>query len=146
MQNNQQSVNEIRALMTQWGEALYNKDLEAMHQDYASTGYKLFDVKETAETIETVKKLWEQCLPFFDKPKVEYKDMVINATDDMGLVHFRSRITGTIHATPPEIENIWENIWLRGTVVYQKIDNKWQCIHEHISLPVDCETMKVAQA
>ncbi len=142
MKNNEQSVKEIRAAMDQWGAALYKKDLEAMHHDYAEKGYRLFDVQQTVENVDGAKKLWEGCFPYFDKPKVEYKDMVINATDDMGLVHFRTRITGTVQPMPPEMENTW----LRGSVVYRKIDGAWKCIHEHISFPVNCETMQIAQA
>lgn len=139
MKNNEQSVKEIKAAMDAWGEALYNKDLEAMHKDYADK-YRLFDVKQTVDSAEGAKELWKYCFPFFDRPKVEYKDLVIHASDDMAIVHFRSRITGTVEPMPEEMANTW----LRGTVGYRKIDGKWQCVHEHISFPVDCETMQVA--
>lgn len=137
MKNNEQSVKEIKAAMDAWGEALYRKDLEAMHKDYASE-YRLFDVKATVENAEAAKELWQCCFPFFDKPKVEYKDMVIHASDDMAIVHFRSRVTGTVEQMPEGMDDAW----LRGTVGYRKIDGTWKCIHEHISFPVDCKTMK----
>lgn len=140
MKNNEQSVKEIRAAMDSWGTALYNKDLKTMHQDYAEQGYRLFDVQHTADNVDGVIKLWEECFPYFDKPKVEYKDMSIDATDDMALVHFRSRITGMVVPMPQELENTW----LRGTVVYRKINGAWKCIHEHISFAVNCETMSIA--
>lgn len=140
MKNNEQSVKEIKAAMDAWAEALYQKDLEAMHKDYANQ-YCLYDVKQTVHSAQGSKELWQCCFPFFDKPKAEYKDMVIHASDDMAIVHFRSRITGTVNPMPNEMGNTW----LRGTVGYRKIDGAWKCVHEHISFPVDCETMKIAQ-
>lgn len=139
MKNNEQSVKEIQLAMDAWKEALYHKDLEKMHRNYA-IDYCLFDVKQSVNSVEGSKELWQECFPFFDKPKVEYKDMVIHASDDMAIVHFRSRISGMVEPMPEEMENTW----LRGTVGYRKIDGKWMCIHEHISFPVDCETMKIA--
>lgn len=138
MKNNEQSVKEIQAAMDAWGEALYRKDLEAMHKDYADE-YRLFDVKQTAESAEGAKELWQCCFPFFDKPKVEYKDMVIHATDDMAIVHFRSRVSGTVEPMPEGMDDAW----LRGTAGYRKIDGQWKCVHEHISFPIDCEKMTV---
>lgn len=95
----------------------------------------------TVTDVKGVKELWERCFPYFDTPKVEYKDMEIIATDTMAIVHFKSRITGTV--TPPQ--GPMANTWLRGTVGYRKINGTWKCIHEHISFPVDCETGKIAE-
>jgi ketosteroid isomerase-like protein len=33
--------------------------------------------------------------------------------------------------------------WSRGTRVFQKIDGKWQLIHQHVSFPYDPETGEV---
>jgi ketosteroid isomerase-like protein len=138
MNNNEQSVKEIKAAIDAWGEALYKKDLEAMHKDHASQ-YCLYDVQQTVYSAEGSKKLWQGCFPFFDKPKVEYKDMVIHASEDMAIVHFRSRITGTVEPLPEDMDNSW----LRGTVGYRKVGGQWKCVHEHISFPVDCEKMTI---
>ncbi len=142
MKNNEQSVKEVREAMDAWAAALHKKDLDEMHKDYAEEGYRLFDVQETVNDVDSAKRLWQHCFPYFDKPKIEYKDLVIEATDDMAVVHFRNQITGTVEPMSEEMQKMW----LRGTVVYRKIDGVWKCIHEHISFPVNCETMKVAQA
>lgn len=139
MDNNQQSVKEVQAAMDAWAKALYDKNLEAMHKDYAKT-YCLFDVKTTVNSAEGAKQLWVQCLPYFDKPKIEYKNMIIHASDDMAVVHFRNRITGTVHPMPEEMSNSW----LRGTCCFRRIEGVWKCIHEHVSFPVDCETNQIA--
>lgn len=139
MNNNQQSVKEVQEAIKQWSDALHHKDLEAMHKDYADE-YRLFDVGSTAEGVDAVKALWEQCFQYFDKPKTEYKDMVIQATDDMAVAHFKSRITGMTLPLPDNMANAW----LRGTVCFRKVDGVWKCIHEHISFPVNCETNEIA--
>jgi len=135
---NTQSEKEIRATMDKWAKALSRKDLEAMHEDYAEN-YKLFDVKATINSVRGAKELWQECFPYFDKPEIEYKDMVIDATDDMAVVHFRSRIKGMAVPAPDEMANSW----LRGTCCFKKIDSTWKIIHEHISFPVDCMENKI---
>tara|TARA_Y100000588_G_scaffold239090_1_gene252823 strand:+ start:227 stop:658 length:432 start_codon:yes stop_codon:yes gene_type:complete len=138
MDNNEQSISEVRQAIENWSKALYEKDLEAMHKDYASQ-YRLFDVASTAEGAEGAKELWAQCFPYFDKPKIEYKDMVIQATDDMAIAHFRCRMSGIAAPVPDEMSKAW----LRGTVCFRKTDGVWKCIHEHISFPVNCETNQI---
>ncbi|MEE4378240.1 MAG: nuclear transport factor 2 family protein [Candidatus Competibacteraceae bacterium] len=138
MKNNEQSVNEVRAAMDAWNAALKEKDLGTMFKDYADR-YRLFDVGSTANSIEETKTLWEQCFPYFDKPEIEYKNMVIEATDDMAVVHFNSRLNGISVEMPCEMAKAW----LRGTVCFRKIDGVWKCIHEHCSFPVNCETNQI---
>jgi ketosteroid isomerase-like protein len=36
------------------------------------------------------------------------------------------------------------NAWIRGTCCFRKTDDVWQCFHEHISFPVDCEKNAIA--
>ncbi len=124
--------------MDQWAKALFEKDLEAMHKDYAAE-YRLFDVKDTTNSVEETKTPWQKCLPYFDKPTIEYKHMVIEASDNMAVVHFRNRITGFAQPMPEEMENAW----LCGTICFRKMDGVWKCIHEHMSFPVNCETNQV---
>lgn len=138
--NNEQSVQEIKSLMDAYAAALYEKDLDAMHKDYSKTNYKLFDVMVSIDSIKGAEDAWKKCFPYFDKPKLEYKQLEIHASDDMAVVHFRNRITGTAQPMPPEMENSW----LRGTICFQKEDGQWKCIHEHISFPVCCETNTIA--
>ncbi|MCY4053058.1 MAG: nuclear transport factor 2 family protein [Hyphomicrobiales bacterium] len=141
MTNNEQSAKEVREVLDNWGKALFQKDLEAMHKSYVEN-CRLFDVKASLKGVENAKETWKKLLPYFDKPQIEYRDLEIHATDDMAVVHFRNRITGTVEPMPEEMANVW----LRGTVCYKKIDGVWKCIHEHISFPVDGQTMQVAKA
>ena len=115
------------------------KDLDAMHRDYAAS-YRLFDVKDTANGVAEVKALWERCFPYFEKPVIEYKDMVIEATEGMAVAHFYCRMSGLVDAP----EGDMPRSWLRGTVCFRKDRGVWTCIHEHISFPVNCETGEIA--
>jgi ketosteroid isomerase-like protein len=139
MTNNADSVKEIQAAMDKWSKALCEKNLIAMHEEYAKQ-YRLFDVQETADGVEAVKALWEKCFPMMDKPTLEYKNLVIEASDDMAVVYFNSRMSGFSVPIPEEMSNAW----LRGTACFRKIDGVWKCIHEHISFPVDCMTNSIA--
>lgn len=136
--SNTESEKEIRAAMDQWAAALQTKDLEAMHKDYAEQ-YRIYDVGSTANSVAELKELWQQCLPYFDKPVVTYKNLVIEASADMGVAYFNSRIEGMNIPLPDEMANAW----LRGTCVFRKLDGSWKCIHEHFSFPVNCETNQI---
>jgi ketosteroid isomerase-like protein len=137
--NNPQSVIEIQQAMKAWAIALSEKDIAAMHKDYSET-YCMFDVQETAESVEGVKALWERCMPYFDKPEIQYKNTVIHASDDMAVVHFRSNMSGMAMPIPDHMRDTW----LRGTCCFKKIEGEWKCFHEHVSFAVDCETEKIA--
>ncbi len=125
--------------MATWAKALKKKDLVAMHKDYAAD-YRLFDVGATADGVEATKDLWEQCFPFFDDPEIEYKDVKIAAGDDLAFVHFYSRI----HGLNVPVEGDIAKSWLRGTVCFRKEGRRWLCAHEHISLPMNCETGEIS--
>ena len=141
MQNNPQSEAIIREMLDGWTKALAAKDLDEMHKNYAA-GYRIFDVKETADGAEGVRALWEGCFPYFDTPRMEYKNLTVHATDDMAFIHFYSRMSG-MKDVPPDSD--MAKSWLRGTVCYRKDENgRWKVLHEHISFPVDCETERVA--
>ena len=138
MRNNQQSIKEIREAMDKWASALKEKDLDAMHKDYADE-CRMFDIGSTANNMEDIKKLWEHCFFYFDKPTIEYKDMVIEANNDMAVAHFNSRMDGINVDVPEEMANIW----IRGTICFRKIDGIWKSIHEHHSFPVNCQTNQI---
>lgn len=138
MKNNDQSVKEIEKAMKKWASALKNKDLEKMHEDYAER-YRLYDVGSTANSVTETKKLWESCFPYFEKPEIEYKNLVIEAGNDMAVAYFNSRMRGISVPVPEEVTKAW----LRGTCVFRKENGTWKCIHEHISFPVNCETHQI---
>ena len=136
--NDEQSVKEIREAIEKWSAALKEKDLDTMHKDYSDT-FRLYDVGSTANDVEETKKLWEQCFPYFDKPEIEYKNMVIEATSDMAVAYFNSRLKGM----NVEMSDEMANVWLRGTLVFRKVGETWKSVHEHFSFPVNCETNQI---
>lgn len=138
MKNNPQSVAQIKAAMDKWAAALSAKDLEAMHQDYADD-FRIFDIGTTKNSADGLKELWAQCLPYFDTPKISYKNMHIEASDDMAVVYFNSFLNGMKMELPEEMKDAW----LRGTICFRKIDGTWKSIHEHFSFPVNVETNEI---
>jgi ketosteroid isomerase-like protein len=67
---------------------------------------------------------------------VEYRDMRIFSSDDVGLIHALERFTGKLRNGQPS------DIWLRTTSGLRKIDGKWFIVHDHVSVPIDFETGK----
>lgn len=128
-----------------WDNALWNKDAGGIVEDY-SDDCLLYDIFATCEGPDAIKKLWEQCLPFFgDNVTVLRKDLKLRVMGDAAVMTFLTRCTGM---KAPETDNgelpDMMKSWFRGTVVYQKIDGEWKAVHEHISLPVDCMSQKPA--
>lgn len=136
--NNSEIEAEIRAMLKCWDEALYNKDLDALSQEY-SDNFVCYDIAEHAHGADGYKKLWEPCMEWFgDHITVERKDVVIHAEETMALVHCLTRLSGMKETTGADMEKSW----IRATVVFRKIEGQWKVVHEHASFPIDCMAEK----
>lgn len=127
---------EIEVLMTEWSEALQQKDAELMAH-YYSEDAKVFDIGSQTESREAYKNLWINCFPYFnDNLHIERQQITIHAADGVGFLYGYSRISGAQTDDPAA------QAWCRMTVCYQKIKDTWKVVHEHISMPIDFEKNK----
>lgn len=135
---NIEQAKEIEALMQEWSEALYQKDAELMAH-YYSDDAKVFDLGTQTENKEAYKNLWIKCFPYFgDNITAERQRITIHAADGMGFLYGYSRVRGA------QTDNPAAQAWFRLTVCYQKIDDTWKVVHEHVSMPFDFELDKPA--
>lgn len=130
---------EIFETISEWDAALWDKDLDGLIKDYVAES-SLFDIGGQFHGPAAIRGIWEICFPFFeDHIGVVRKDIQITATGDMALMTCLSRCTGMKLPEGVEAPDMMKS-WFRTSVVYQKIDGRWKALHEHISIPVNCES------
>lgn len=129
----QQSAVEVLALTQIWDQALNQYDLDEMTQDYAENVF-VFDVALQIDDKNAYRNLWQHCFPYFgDNIQVHRRKLTIYAADQVVFLHCYSKVLGDAQTSAEDIP------WCRTTVGFYKESGKWKVVHEHISMPFDCE-------
>lgn len=133
-----QAETEIRQLIDNWIQALLAKDLDRIMAHY-TPDIVAFDAIAALQFkgIEAYREHWAQCLTFCEgEMKFELHELNITTGEDVAFSHSLSNCGGTN-------ENGEEQAcWMRGTVCYRKLGDKWLVTHEHFSAPCDMESGK----
>lgn len=66
-----------------------------------------------------------------DKFRWDIPDLQVIVRDDIAVTWGLNRMRGEAPGEGPT------EMWSRGTRIFQKIDGRWQMIHQHVSFPVD---------
>jgi ketosteroid isomerase-like protein len=121
--------------------AANNKDLNGImaYYDPDETAV-LFDSVPPRQYVgaTAIRKDWEQFLATF--PTTMHFDLLdwkAEASGDLAYGHGFVRVTGTAK------DGTQQDMTVRLTDVYKRINGKWVTIHEHVSWPVDPVTGKV---
>src|SRR5258708_6898766 len=99
----------------------------------------VFDVVPPRQYVgaKAYRKDWEGFFTTFKGPaKMEITDLSVTADTTLGFGHSIQRVTGTDTKDKPI------DITVRVTDGYRKIKGNWLIVHEHVSIPVDLDTMK----
>ena len=135
---NKVSAEEIISLTSQWDKSVTNCDADSLAKDYIEN-VEVFDIGAQLVGKEKYKDLWVSCFPYFGKsPKVSRRKIKLYAGNDISFMHFYSKVSGS------NISNPDEQPWCRTTVCFQKINNCWCVVHEHVSMPIDFEKGEAA--
>jgi len=130
---NKESAKEIINLTSEWDKSVEKCDSNALAKDYIEN-VEVFDVGTQLVGSESYKNLWKSCFPYFgESPKVSRRKVKLYAGDDLAFMHFYSKVSGS------NITNSDEQPWCRTTVCFQKLNQGWHVVHEHISMPIDFE-------
>ncbi len=127
---------EIRAAINDWAKALRAKDTEALMAGYAPA-VLTFDVVNPLQSKgrDAAKKRAEEWISSWEGPiNCEIRDLSITTGDDTAFSHHLSRFSGT-RKDGGDID-----MWIRATLCFRKIDDKWMVTHEHVSVPFDPAT------
>lgn len=135
-----QNEAEIRQLITDQQQAICTKNIDQIMAYYASE-VTIFDVKPPFQTQgkQAYRQTWEECMPYFpDSFEIETRDLKIIVNENLAVAHWLFHFTGT------EPDHPAMQTWMRITTVCQKLEDKWQILHEHCSVPFDPETSQAA--
>lgn len=131
---------QIKALYDNWAKAFEARDIDGIMAVYAPGDAVIgYDVVAPLEYKgkDAYRKDYLEFLSQYEGPiHVEYREMRILTSGDLGVIHALERMTGKLKNGQPF------DLWLRATSAVQKINGKWLIVHDHISVPVDFETGK----
>ena len=131
---------EIAALIEAWSRAVEAKNAEAMVAAYTPETV-LFEMVPPAriDGAEAIAAMWRQVLPMFPEiRRSEHRGLEITVDGDLAFVHGLHRF----RTDPPE-HPVGQG-WKRVTACYRRIDGAWRVLHEHVSLPFDPQSGRVA--
>ncbi|NJK75957.1 MAG: SnoaL-like domain-containing protein [Oscillatoriales cyanobacterium RU_3_3] len=131
---------QIRQLIAAQESAICAKDLDRIMAPYLSDAI-IFDAIPPFQTkgVDALRHTWEECFPCFpDSFKIETQDLKITVSGDLACAHWLFRFAG-MEPDHPAMQT-----WMRITSICQRNGDKWQIVHEHISVPFDPETAKAA--
>ena len=131
---------QIRERIESWTTALRAKDLEGLMSHYAQD-ILVFDLAPPLQYKGAVayRKNWADWFPSFQGPVgYEIRDLSITTGGDVAFCRSLNRISGARTSG----EN--SDVWVRATVGFRKIGNKWMITHEHFSVPINMENFEGA--
>lgn len=133
---------QIRKLADEWANALRARDINRMMANY-SPDILVFGVTPPIQYDgeKEYRQKWEEMFNAVEGPiKYEARDVKITTAEDLAFMHCLARIGAKMKGSDKEDEGSW----MRVTVCYRKIDNKWIVTHEHVSVPFDPKSGKAS--
>ena len=131
---------DIKALENQFMAAFKAKDVDAIMKVYVpDQSLVVFDVIPPRQYVgaDAYRKDWKGFLDSLNGPiTVELNDLAIVSDHNLAYGHSIQRVAGT------DKQGKALDLTVRLTDVYKKIKGHWLIIHEHVSVPVDLDTMK----
>jgi ketosteroid isomerase-like protein len=131
---------ELRAVLDSRSEAIWNKDIDRLMSFY-SPDVVYFDVVPGLHYTGSA-ALRGRFLHWFDAYKAsihqEIRDLNVLVSGDLAVAYMLIRAGGTL-------KNGHEvGFWVRATSCLKRTDSRWPIAHEHVSLPADLQSGRVA--
>ena len=133
---------EIRAIMAARVAAVHAKNAAALVAPHAPDVVS-YDLLESLQYkgVDAVRRRAQQWFDGYDGPMgYEIKDLEVFAAFDVAFCHGLHRVTGTLKGGDKV------DMWWRATQGLRLVDDKWQIVHEHSSLPFDMASGKASFA
>ena len=131
---------EIKALYDLWAKAFEAHDIDGIMSVYApGDSVVSYDIAPPLQYKgkDAYRKDYIEFLQQYDGPiHVEYRDMRIVNSGDVGFLHALEKMSGKLK------NGQQSEIWLRATSGVERIGGHWLIVHDHISVPTDFETGK----
>jgi uncharacterized protein (TIGR02246 family) len=124
---------DIRRRIDKWVEAIRAMDLDGVTSIYAPDIVS-FDVRPPLRHMgaEAKRKNWVEVFAMHQRPLgYEIRDLTISVGDDLAFGHSLNRISGTLKTGNRN------DVWVRWTACFRKIDGNWLIVHDQVSVPLD---------
>jgi uncharacterized protein (TIGR02246 family) len=132
---------EIRKRLTAWAKTLHAKDLNALMALYAPdvVTFDLMPPHQVPDAAHYRKNFarWFAVMP--GPIDYETQDLRITVGDGVAFCHSLSHVKGT------RANGEKTDYWVRVTVGLEKRNGQWLMTHDHVSMPLDMETMKAVR-
>lgn len=131
---------EVGALVDSRSEAVQAKDLDRLMSFY-SPGIVYFDVVPPLRYVGSaaLRGRFSHWFDGFEGPiGQDVRDLTVVASGHVAVAHMLIRSGGTLK-NGREVE-----LWVRATSCCERSQSGWLIVHEHVSLPVDLESGRVA--
>lgn len=129
---------EVRAAIEDWLAAVRAKDTPRVLAHYAPDVIT-FDIAPPFESRgrDAIKKRWEIWSASFDGPIGYRMDrLCLRVAGDAAFVHSINHITGRRR------NGETTDMYLRATVGLRREQGRWLVVHEHVSVPIDMDTLR----
>jgi len=129
---------QIAALEKRFASAVNGRDVSKIMAVYARSGLFVYDATPPREYVgwDAYRKDWEGFFKegFPGAIKFSISDLAITTDGNMAYSHSTQTIEAPGNAIPKLV--------VRVTDVYRKTGDRWQIVHEHVSVPVDLASGK----
>jgi ketosteroid isomerase-like protein len=129
---------EVHERLNRLVQALRAKDIEALMAHYAPDTV-VFDLRPPPKiaSAEAYRKNFEAWFASVDGPiNYEMHELVVTVRDDLAFCHSLS------HVRSQRTKGESADYWVRVTSGLRKMSGRWMITHEHISMPIDLQTMQ----
>jgi ketosteroid isomerase-like protein len=134
------SVAEIQRLMDDWRNALTAKDLDRLIQHY-DPAVRFFDAVPPYEHhgVTAYRRTWENMMPYLPETLgSEVRELEITAEGNIAFASCLQRLTNR------KTNEAATCGWVRVTLCFQRKNDRWQVVHEHVSVPFNPQTAQAA--
>jgi ketosteroid isomerase-like protein len=119
-------------------EAVRAMDLDRVMSFYAPDMIS-FDMVPPLQHLgaEAKRKNWAAVFAMYQRPLgYEIRELSASVGNDLAFAHSLNRISGTLK------NGNRNDLWLRWSTCFRKVDGDWLIAHDHVSVPLDEETGK----
>jgi len=126
----------IRRRIEEYAESIRAMDLERVMSIFAPDLVS-FDIVPPLRITgaDAKRKNWIDVFTIYQRPLgYEIRDFTVTVGDDVAFGYSLNRISGTMKNGPAN------EMWLRWTTGFRKIDGRWLIVHDQVSVPMDPES------
>jgi uncharacterized protein (TIGR02246 family) len=123
----------IRQRIEDWASAIRAKDIERVLSLYGPDNVS-FDLDPPLRYAgsDNKRRAWQEFFAVHTGPvDYEVRELSVTAHGDVAFVRSLNHVSGTL------ADGHTNDMWVRWTACFRRIDNVWLVVHDHVSVPAD---------